>query len=243
MPMTKTIYLITNKVNGKQYVGQAVNSHRRFIQHMSRGNCLADNYPVHLAIHKYGKENFSFTILEKDVENYDEKEKYWIEKLGTKVPNGYNIVDGGAGTVGLKGELHPRNTLSDETVEKITEDLINSTLTQRAIAQKYHTTERVVNSITSGDCHTLPQYDYPLRDKGAHLSKVAHSEIVWLLQNTNASYQSIADYIGITKTAIAQINRGEGHKLEGVMYPIREFGYRGIQTPVEQIINSLYKED
>lgn len=45
---------------------------------------------INSAIKKYGKENFSFEILEY-AENYNEREKFWIKYYNSKVPNGYNI--------------------------------------------------------------------------------------------------------------------------------------------------------
>ena len=58
--MVKSIYIIKNIINNKVYIGQSVNPHRRFIQHLSNGTQLLDNYPIHLAIHKYGKTNFYY---------------------------------------------------------------------------------------------------------------------------------------------------------------------------------------
>lgn len=55
-------------------------------------------YKSHLysSMNKYGIENFTFEILEEC--NYsclDDKERYWISKLNTLEPNGYNIKNGG----------------------------------------------------------------------------------------------------------------------------------------------------
>lgn len=55
------IYKITNKINGKIYIGQSINIERRWKEHIfdNRKNSL-----IHLAIIKYGKENFSFEVIE-----------------------------------------------------------------------------------------------------------------------------------------------------------------------------------
>lgn len=83
--MIKSIYIIKNKINDKVYVGQSKNPHRRFIQHLCNGNCLLDSLPIHLAINKYGKENFYYEILEKDIENYNEKYPLRKDKNGIKI--------------------------------------------------------------------------------------------------------------------------------------------------------------
>lgn len=52
------IYLITNLINGKQYVGQTIyTAEQRFKQHL-RGDLYIDK-----AIRKYGVENFKLEVL------------------------------------------------------------------------------------------------------------------------------------------------------------------------------------
>ena len=84
------IYLITNKINGKKYVGQSIDIQRRFYEH----RCISHETNVHLkyALKKYGKDNFEQTILEEcTVDELDEKEIYYIQKLQPE----YNVSYGG----------------------------------------------------------------------------------------------------------------------------------------------------
>ena len=87
------IYKITNLVNGKIYVGQTKFSvEKRFKEHAKA------NSPLGHAIRKYGKENFKAEVIEicQTFTELNEREIFWIAKLNCKVPNGYNIADGGA---------------------------------------------------------------------------------------------------------------------------------------------------
>lgn len=219
--MIKSIYIIKNKINDKVYVGQAINPHRRFIQHLCNGKQLLDSYPIHLAINKYGKGNFYFEILEENVENYNERERYWIKFYNCISPNGYNLSEGGENNPILKGENNPRNTLTDETAINIIEQLLYSNKSQREIAKENNCSERIVNSINAGETRRQESLTYPLRSKCCHYSKRTLEEIKWLLKNSKASLDSIAIYYDLTKGAIAQINKGKSHADDNENYPLR----------------------
>jgi group I intron endonuclease len=111
------VYLIKNKVNGKLYVGKSNDFKKRWINHKSiafNENHSRYKSPIYCAMRKYSLENFETSILESDLENDEitfEREKYWISKLNTKAPNGYNLTDGGEGVTGIK--------LSEEHKEKL----------------------------------------------------------------------------------------------------------------------------
>lgn len=91
------IYKITNKINGKSYIGQTVQDVKeRFYQHcaMSCSQAVLD-MAIHKAIFKYGKSNFILEVIEEiDSINLNDREKYWIEYYDT-YNNGYNSTLGG----------------------------------------------------------------------------------------------------------------------------------------------------
>lgn len=106
------IYLATNLINGKQYVGQTKDFRleRRIYEHLLDAEAAKKhnnkNVAFHNAILKYGLDNFTFEIIETDIaEKYiDEREKYWIAYHNTYIhaenSNGYNETIGGQGTHG-----------------------------------------------------------------------------------------------------------------------------------------------
>jgi predicted GIY-YIG superfamily endonuclease len=83
------IYLIENKINRKKYIGLTVQTlEKRVYQHkIDKRKTL-----IHEAINKYGIDNFKASIIDnaKTMKKLREKEKYWIIKLNTVNPNGYN---------------------------------------------------------------------------------------------------------------------------------------------------------
>lgn len=111
------VYLTTNLINGKQYIGDHNN-----LKDAYYGSGLA----IHRAIKKYGKQNFNRRILEyfdtkKDAFNAQEK---YIKQYQTLQPNGYNISPkGGNGIAGCHSEESKRKIalnnsnriISDET--------------------------------------------------------------------------------------------------------------------------------
>ena len=94
------VYIITNTVNAKQYVGISADLERRWARHRNAN----EGQLIHRAIKKYGVEAFVFTHVADcfDVETAKTLERAFIVEHNTKMPNGYNMTDGGDGTLGMK---------------------------------------------------------------------------------------------------------------------------------------------
>ena len=84
------IYLWTNLVNGKKYVGQTMCFYRR----MKNYRHTYPNAYMERAVNKHGLDNFDITILERDVplDKLDEREQYWLDYYQSyDLDKGYNI--------------------------------------------------------------------------------------------------------------------------------------------------------
>lgn len=80
------IYKITNKLNGKSYIGQSIHCDKRIEEH-----CRGKKQFIDETIQLEGKENFTFELLEEcDKNQLSEREDYYIAKYNTMFPNGYN---------------------------------------------------------------------------------------------------------------------------------------------------------
>lgn len=92
------IYKITNKINGKVYIGQTINYKKRSKAHFSNlfSNKHHNRY-LQNAFNKYGRNAFEIEILEKcKEEDLDRLElKYIAEYNATNEVFGYNLVEGG----------------------------------------------------------------------------------------------------------------------------------------------------
>lgn len=94
------IYLLTNRVSGKVYVGQTTRDpEERFVEHRSnaKNKRVRGRQAITLAIHKHGWESFSQEILEtcSSQEELNLAETIWIERYNCMCPNGYNLTTGG----------------------------------------------------------------------------------------------------------------------------------------------------
>lgn len=107
------IYKSTNKINGKEYIGQTVNSLEKRIS--SHKASKKETYFSH-ALKKYGNENFEWEVLKEcnSKEELDKMEIFYIKELNTFKPNGYNLTLGGdAGTLGWKPTIENKKNISD----------------------------------------------------------------------------------------------------------------------------------
>ena len=107
------IYKWTNKINNKCYIGRTINEYQRKYQHLNdRRNFSA----FHLALDKYGLENFDYQVLFETKSNDDAKlnyllntmECYYIKRYKSDSKEfGYNLTRGGGGISGRFGEKNP----------------------------------------------------------------------------------------------------------------------------------------
>lgn len=97
--MNGTVYVYTNKINGKQYVGQTWKPKERKAQHTLAAKKGTEPSPFHNALNKYGVEGFSYMVVKEGITSQAEMDKIEEEAIcefNTLRPNGYNIMTGGA---------------------------------------------------------------------------------------------------------------------------------------------------
>ena len=113
------IYKITNKINGKLYIGQTT----RTIERRFRDHCTSSKSAISLAISKYGKENFSIEVIYEasSLEELNIKEIEFIKQFNSISPNGYNLREGGDNS-SFGEETRKRMSESAKRKPKMTED-------------------------------------------------------------------------------------------------------------------------
>lgn len=162
----KCVYKITNNINGKIYVGQTSDLHRRWIWHKNQANKGRIDYrknikiPLYFDIDKYGKDNFSIEVLEEidDKETRLQREIFWIEKLGSLEPNGYNKSRG--------GNLNKPKKISEDELGDIIA-MLQQHKSAKEIKAKHGISIQFITDINVGRYRRKKELVYPIR---AHYS-------------------------------------------------------------------------
>lgn len=114
--MNGVIYCATNKINGKQYIGQSWDFERRKYMHIyGKSGCQVFNR----AMRKHGAEAFTWLVLFEGIEDQaelDTAEDWAIWQFRSLVPHGYNQREGGSGNARLCEASREKHRIS--TTEK-----------------------------------------------------------------------------------------------------------------------------
>jgi group I intron endonuclease len=140
MNIPVAIYKIVNALDGRMYIGQSVNPAYRAKRHFWKNNgCVK----LRRAIEKYGRDNFSFSVLCwcEDKADANEVEELLIS-LGDTRANGYNITPGGFGTGAGKdnpffGKSHTDELKARMSVSKLGKPMSSATRKKIANANRH----------------------------------------------------------------------------------------------------------
>ena len=174
------IYQIINRLNGKRYIGSAVNLRSRWGYH--RSGLRRNNHPnrhLQAAWNLYGGKTFVFTVLEYvvDVGLLLEREQYYMDLLQPE----YNIAPRAGSNLGIR--------LTEETKAKMRESH-----TGKVLPEEHR------RKISEGRRRTASYT--------AKLSEQDVLEIKTLLQESVLFQREIAARYGVVRGTIRDINTG-----------------------------------
>lgn len=213
------IYCYTNKINNKKYIGQTINPEQRYNQHKSSAYNEKDkDYEsiFHRAIRKYDWDGFDYEILEEsdDLGKLNLLEIYYINLYNTKIPNGYNVLDGG------NNASRPK---SEETKIKLSQAKAMLTDSEiiflRNAYKNYESPTEIYKELYSEKMHfnsflniwTGQKYKHIMPEafsKGKRQTKYTPElilEIRRVREEEKLTYQQLADKYSIPKPSIADI--------------------------------------
>lgn len=234
--MKKWIYKITNNINGKNYIGQSKNPKKRFQQHIYDNK----NSTIHNAIKKYGIENFTFSVIEGPIDNYNERERYWIQYYDSYY-NGYNNTEGGEEPPIMYGDQSTLALYDENIILRLQLDLINTSIDYNTLAQRYGVSIGYLTQLKIGTARYNAKFIYPLR-KQSNISKSTDilKQIALELQNTTKSVEQIAKDYNVDSLTVYRLNLGKQQKApKEFEYPIRQSGSRISKVILSHIIYDL----
>lgn len=246
--MKKYIYKITNLINGKVYIGQTNNPQQRWKEHCRLGALTYINNKnrhsrLYLAMKKDGIENFNFEIIEELTEEYNEKEKYWIQYYNSFLDKskGYNLTPGGEEPPILKGEDSRLSIYSNKIIEQIQQDLALNIKSYSEISEEYQFPRGYLTKINTGETRYNESLIYPLRVNGnERKSKELVEQIIFELLYTEISIETLKRKYSIGDNAIRKINLGQhAYNIAEINYPIRQPYQQLSYYLVSEIIKDL----
>ena len=198
--MYGVIYKLTNKLNGKPYIGQTKQKLIRRLNQHTFGQQYIDG-----VIQDVGWENFTVEVLEEceTREQLNEREKFWIAHFNCKAPNGYNLTKGGAGSL--------EYICSDETREKKSVAVMGA---KNPFWGRRHTTEsknlmsaaHMGNKSWLGRRHTAEEN---AKSSASHRGTTPYKNLLAEIDKHNFSYASLAKLLGISHQTVSDKMRGK----------------------------------
>lgn len=189
------IYIITNSINDKVYIGQTIQSLKdRWYEHC-RTACSKNEADMHIkrAILKYGKENFTIKELEKcTIEELDEREIYYIGLYNSFV-KGYNSTEGGkSGAKPLKLDMEQ---------QEFCIELYKLGFSFREIAKEFNVDKTTIK-------HIIEINNIPIRSTRTY--KLSQEDRLIILEESSyMSRRELMDKWNISKSYLSQLISGK----------------------------------
>lgn len=207
------VYKITNKINGKAYIGQTVQTlSKRWNRHVHN---KSKNSVISLAIRKYGVENFEIRILSRcnTIEEMNHRETYYIKLFNTLATNGYNLKLGGQ-------QGGPLTELSKQKISNAKKGKPS------AFFGKRHSEEsKIKNSIAhlgrKASIETRQKQSKALKGKSRSQESINKAKKPVICIETGVIYPSVkeaGEAFGVVDKAIRRVLKGERKKYKGLTF-------------------------
>ena len=204
------IYLITNQVTGKYYVGQTARAvEKRFKVHCdcSKGE---PRLPLHRSIRKHGQQSFMIEPLSDRIfgkQKVDDLERLWIILLRSRDKNyGYNVAPGGEGLSSDAWTPELRKRLSEAHAGKILTDSHKEKIGKASRGRKHSEETKVkIGAGWRGKNHSEESKE---KDRQAHLGKKASEETRKIMSTAQRKRYQEHPVSEETRKKISQIHSG-----------------------------------
>lgn len=163
------IYTITNKINGKIYVGSSSNIEDREEYHFRvafNNDSRHSTVPFYEDIRNFGRDQFDFKIVKQcSIERLEEEEQAQIDLIDAdKLYNSRNVAKVKRGVESSQAKLN------QSQIDEIISLLMTSKITGADIAKAYGVCNNVISEINLGKSYHKDEIDYPIRKKSVQIS-------------------------------------------------------------------------
>lgn len=189
------IYVITCKLNGKQYVGQTT----QLLEERFKEHAHCKKTVIGRAIRKYGKENFRCEVLKhcESKEDLDAWEKFFIAALHCKAPFGYNLTDGGGGIVGWH---HKPESCAKISAKKLGKQLSPEHCANISISKRGKNHPCFGKSLPLDHCLNLSR---------AKRGKSPYKNLIAELDTRKLTYTTLAKIMGMLRNTVSRKIHGK----------------------------------
>jgi len=223
---TGNIYCITNKINGKKYIGQTIRAVEvRFNEHCYDHRSTSK---IHKAIQKYGVINFEVSVLETPLrENLDEREQFWIKELDT-VNNGYNILYGG-NCIGNDSNTHGVILVVERNLTFHSAEEMGRQMSELTLWSSKFLIKKIRECCNNGKL--FYGYHLSLIDKGNDISPIDEQE-EWI-KNLSVTYCGKHIYCPELNMEFETIAAAAKYLLDNDLYTTTS------KTPIQSLVTSI----
>ena len=232
------IYILTNSINGKRYVGQSKNIKRRIREHI-RSLRRGAHYNSYLqnSFDKYGEDQFVFSIIEEcGIDALNDRESFWIKQFNsTDRLYGYNMMAVGSSVV---HSVETRKKISNTRKERFKSGLITPTKFERTPEMRRQQGESMKKYFSNKEV----RYKLSLLRSSSDLLTIKRIK-VYLKNNIEATQEEVAEEFGVSVNIIRHIISGASHSL--ILSDLNEVIKNRDNILVERIdkkIMSMYRD-
>ena len=122
----------------------------------------------------------------------------------------------------IRPETRKSQKFSEQILDDIYDDIINTNLKWTELAEKYNCQTKVFQHINQGISNKRDGYIYPLRKEQNKKGSDKAVQIIELLETTNLTFKAIAEKLNTNSKTVSNINKGKSHKQDNRDYPIRK---------------------
>lgn len=175
------LYRITNKINEKIYIGQSIDTRKRWYAHKNEARKKCPVSLISRAIKKYGAGNFEFEVIAgcKTWDDANEGETLLVSQYNSLTPNGYNVTLGGYNApkseLWLQSMREWRGSLSEEEKQAIKNKQSQATK-QQIIEQGHPALGRIVTE-EEKELHRKARLEKPIEYTAELRQKMSEAHI------------------------------------------------------------------